>query len=483
MKKILICLLIVVSTIFSGTFTMEQLQKDLEKNEGKDSVEIYKEYIKNGDIDVAREVQSLWSSEDSKEALKFFKSLNKIENSAKSNYMLGRVAETEERKIELGRESIKLDPSFSYGYRLIAYTYSDNLFSGRDLSLSSELEKDSEIFEKLYSMEKEVGSKPYYEYLIYSKKYDLAEKILLEGVELKSRWASDFEQAIFYLKWEKISKSKSILNGMIDQFVTSGRITKDEREDTYISYLIYLMTQAEKFDLAIEEIKSINGWEQSIGHNFSLGSVFAHKGDFENSFNHLNSAANLGFESLLDLDRGSEFEKMKSDKRWKKLLGKIEENRENGKDKRRKEALSKIIKDRKAPDWELVDYDGNSYKLSEMKGKVLILDFWATWCGPCKMAMPEIDKYIKTKMPSKGVEVFSINVWEKGKDKPKKFMEDHDYSMKLIYGTKDITKDYGIQGIPYICVIDQDGNIKFEEKGFSEYLGENLEWWVDSLIK
>ena len=99
------------------------------------------------------------------------------------------------------------------------------------------------------------------------------------------------------------------------------------------------------------------------------------------------------------------------------------------------------------------------------------------------MAMPVLDEFVDNNKNDK-VEIFSINVWErKSHEEVENFLKDLGYDMTLLYGDNTLTKNYGITGIPYICAIDKDGNIRFEEKGFSESLKENLNWWIEDLIK
>jgi len=53
--------------------------------------------------------------------------------------------------------------------------------------------------------------------------------------------------------------------------------------------------------------------------------------------------------------------------------------------------------------------------------------------------------------------------------------------MELVFGNNDLAAAYGVEGIPYICAIDAEGNVRFEEIGFSDALGEKLGWWVEEL--
>ncbi len=130
--------------------------------------------------------------------------------------------------------------------------------------------------------------------------------------------------------------------------------------------------------------------------------------------------------------------------------------------------------------WELPDANGNMVKLADQKGSIVILDFWATWCSPCQRAMPVLDNWMKKKMPA-GVKVYSINVWEREPEQAKALFATKAFAMTLLMGTNDLAQSYDFDGIPFICVIDAEGKIRFEEKGFTDDLDEKLDTWVNAL--
>jgi len=134
-----------------------------------------------------------------------------------------------------------------------------------------------------------------------------------------------------------------------------------------------------------------------------------------------------------------------------------------------------------APEWILPDPEGNIISLKDLRGQILILDFWATWCGPCRSAMPLINEWMATDMPE-GVQVFSINVWEDDKQAVIKFMNDNKYAMHLLFGTEELTSLYGVEGIPFICVIDGEGMVRGVEKGYSPTLKDTLNAWVNEIL-
>ncbi len=118
-----------------------------------------------------------------------------------------------------------------------------------------------------------------------------------------------------------------------------------------------------------------------------------------------------------------------------------------------------------APEFTLKSIAGEEVSLASLKGKVVLLDFWATWCGPCKAAMPEMQK-IADDYKDKGVAVYGINVWEKKEDAAKKYIESKGFTYPTLLSGDDLAKQYGITGIPTLVVIGKDGKITKTEVGF-----------------
>lgn len=126
-----------------------------------------------------------------------------------------------------------------------------------------------------------------------------------------------------------------------------------------------------------------------------------------------------------------------------------------------------------APGWTLPDIDGNLVSLSDFRGKIVILDFWATWCGPCTRAMPVLHEWMINDMPQ-GVEVFSINIWEDDISASTYYMDENQFAMRLLFGDEQIAENYQVEGIPCIVIIDGNGMIRHRELGFNSKLSDNL---------
>jgi thiol-disulfide isomerase/thioredoxin len=139
-----------------------------------------------------------------------------------------------------------------------------------------------------------------------------------------------------------------------------------------------------------------------------------------------------------------------------------------------------------SPDFNLPDLNDKLYTLADFRDKVVILDFWATWCGPCKMAMPLVNKiYLEYK--DKGLEVFGINL--EGRDKNElvgQFIEKTGYQFTILQGGMmgvGIDRVYGVSGIPTTFVVDKQGIIRYRHIGYRENLDQLLAKEVEELLK
>ncbi len=125
-----------------------------------------------------------------------------------------------------------------------------------------------------------------------------------------------------------------------------------------------------------------------------------------------------------------------------------------------KEARARMKEGNPAPDFAFLTPDGKKASLTDYKGKVLVLDFWASWCGPCRQEIPNMKKYYE-EFKGKGVEFLSVSLdadkkaWEKACGE-----EDMAWPQGWVSdGGKSVMSSYQFGGIPFILVLDKDGKI------------------------
>lgn len=120
----------------------------------------------------------------------------------------------------------------------------------------------------------------------------------------------------------------------------------------------------------------------------------------------------------------------------------------------------------KAPDFTLVDQYGKKHKLSDYKGKVVFLNFWATWCPPCRGELPHIDEiYKEYKNNSNDVIILGVTAPNLGREGSKQdiinFMNKSGYTFPVMFDNSgDIMNEYSIEAFPTTFIIDKEGNVK-----------------------
>jgi peroxiredoxin len=118
-----------------------------------------------------------------------------------------------------------------------------------------------------------------------------------------------------------------------------------------------------------------------------------------------------------------------------------------------------------APDFALKDVDGKTVRLSDYKGKVVLLDFWATWCGPCKIEIPWFMEF-ERKYKDRGFAVLGVSMDDDGWQAVRPFIQEVGMNYRVMVGNDQTGDQYGgIDALPKTFLIDRDGRVASEHIG------------------
>lgn len=111
-----------------------------------------------------------------------------------------------------------------------------------------------------------------------------------------------------------------------------------------------------------------------------------------------------------------------------------------------------------APDFTLPSLDGGSVALAGLRGKVVVLDFWATWCPPCEFQIPILNK-VRAKVDPSNVEILGISVDTEGPDKVREYLKKHPVEYPILMGSEALARKFGAPGFPSLILIDPQGRM------------------------
>jgi thiol-disulfide isomerase/thioredoxin len=134
-----------------------------------------------------------------------------------------------------------------------------------------------------------------------------------------------------------------------------------------------------------------------------------------------------------------------------------------------------------APPFALPTAKGDTIALDQLRGKVVYVDFWASWCGPCLRSFPWMNE-MQQKYGPRGFAVVAINVDKKRSD-AERFLVQHPANFTVVYDEAGSTPTaYGVKGMPSSYLIDARGNVTFVERGFLDENKAELESRVAALV-
>lgn len=137
----------------------------------------------------------------------------------------------------------------------------------------------------------------------------------------------------------------------------------------------------------------------------------------------------------------------------------------------------------KMPDFKLKNLKGETVSSDQFKGQVLIIDFWATWCGPCVEAIPSLVK-MRSELHQKGMEVIGISLDDpRSIKKVKAFTRKYEVDYPILIGNEEVSSKFGgVSNIPTMFIIDKEGNIVDRIVGYREGQEIQIKEKVEELL-
>lgn len=495
MKSILLALAAIL--LLGGALTASPLKDEFETRvqaapSAEDARPIIQEYLlKMSDMDDLRILQNYWMRIDQPVCRDYFEAKHTAEpDNAVNHYLYLRVLDDSYQQYLGSRQLIRKSPDFYWGYRLFSTSYAQLLVNADTpeaeqnevrKNLQADLQMLLEGSEK-YNRDDYLNIALFHHYNT-QKDFNKAESYLVLMQEPQAI-ETNFEAIMNFVEESKRTRAfEALFPKMLSGAIAKGDIAPEDSLSMYQSYYLDALSLAKdwvQMQMYMERNPELKTKDETLTTRIAM-----HIGlkNFDTALNLLEGAMATDALSYPEVANDDSYAILSTLPRYPEVMALAKNNWEQRKAQRKADALAKKV-NKPAPLWELPDKDGNPVKLEDLRGQIVILDFWATWCKPCLKTMPLLDDWYKQNR-AKDIAAISVSTWESpsAHDKVLAYMKDSGYSMTLLFGNNELPKAYGFTGIPYICVLDKKGNIAYELNGFSKRLPELLDFWVEDLRK
>ncbi len=142
-------------------------------------------------------------------------------------------------------------------------------------------------------------------------------------------------------------------------------------------------------------------------------------------------------------------------------------------------ATSPLIAQESAASFSVRDLEGERFKLEELRGKTVVLNFWFVQCKPCVQEMPELNELVQEHQDE---DVVFLALALNGKPEIKQFLKKKDFNYHIVPDARAVAEDYGVEGYPTHVVIDPAGNIVYSAMGFGPDTVKDLGKEIEGLL-
>jgi len=465
-------------------FRMQQTETE------EQALELVREYLpRMTEVGEWRSLQNYWMRLDRAACQEYFATHHQQEpDSPLFHYLWLRNSDDPQLQLNEARELIAKAPDFYWGYRIFSATYSQML-QNDDLAL--ELQQDLLARQQGDIALLNQGLEHFRndDYLLlalfhhYRRQgdYTRAEDHIIrlqDPAAMEANFSSVLE---FIGQSQRVRSFEVLYPKMLSHAISQGKVARADSLTHYQNTFLYVLGQAQQWERMrgyFETYPELKQRDDTLSPRIDMNVKL---GQYGTALSLLAEALDKEVLRIKEVETNDRFEPLKALPEWTLMIEHAWQAWEQNRQNRKAAALAKR-RDKPAPGWELPDQEGNLVKLEDLKGSIVILDFWATWCNPCRKTMPLLDQWMKGES-ARDVLVFSVNIWENDPLQAARYMQDSGYAMTLLYGDNDLPKAYGFTGIPHICVLDKSGRITFEESGYNPDLPELLDFWVEELKK
>lgn len=456
-------------------------------------IEVLREYLdKTEDMAIIRDIQDTWMETDPVSGRDYFVQKYEADPTKVNHYLWARYIEDTFERLQEARKLIELYPDYYYGYLLLSFPYNQYLFPEEPADdaeididrLKQKFIRDRQhLYKWLYLYpDDEFTLYTFYNISMWENNYELAEKFLLQTEDIDTQWVNYWTIMDFSVKTKKLQPFKTFLPNFMQSNIEAGRIAREDSLTTYANYYLLVLRSIGDYDSIEKYLDSNPELYQETTIQRRLVSAYIDQGEYEEAFYYLNKLLEAGNINYLNVHKEKQWLPLTEQPQWEEFMSKAAEKWEETKPARKQETLAQRV-NRAAPKWDLKDINDNIIRLADFDGKPVIQLFWATWSDESLEMMTGLDEWVKKNEPEE-IAILAISMVEPYPELVQRHINREGYSdkIKFISGVDYLPSLYGFQELPYLTVIDQDANIRYEQRGTALNIKEKLDWWTEEIL-